>query len=645
MGLEDKVLNAVTGRNMKTVKVSADQLAAIINDTFIQKISSQQERDKLENVLKGRRYWYSEMNSPDGKFELYISEFHRGLTRHRFAWVHNIETDEYFEWKGFSLGTLKKAIRPYLLQAVMQNKNTQLSANEVISWQTHGTENSFKRMVCAFVIIIICVAGWIHFMPLLENSFHNAEVTQEQSTMDMEEELTLPKEKLALPREVSGFLEREIEEVKQQYQLETSKVVVTALETDNVSMLDNEEDGKIDTIIIGGKSGPHTLLGMNCDIIFNEEYIPSTYIFLNFGNIYADGTEVSYTTNDYVSDDGHKILEIQYWENKRIKQVALTYSKEKIVPTALSSTLPNEVSALLGQELETVKREYQLREDEIFALEHDNVDIGDVDGDGRIDLISINDGKGDHTLFGMKCDDYFISSKIPLEYSFYDSTDFSAVMAMDAYTRYWYLSDDEQKVLQIEFWQDERIKSIVLIKGEQSDSEEYRSFYENQDDDLIYDDEDYDYDYEEDDSEYYEDYDYDYEEDDSYEDTYNLEYSQAITQKAINARWDDPDSYILPNSDKKKLSEKKLNKLNLRTIQFAIDELCARHGRKFDDKVNSADYGDMKDYFESKNWYQAVSKRYKPQKFDTKIRNQVFNEVETYNFFLLAKIRDKKKNK
>lgn len=338
------------------------------------------------------------------------------------------------------------------------------------------------------------------------SSSRTTEETQKQDSADRE---TL----LELPREVSGFLEKEITEVKRQYQLETSKVVVTALEKDNVSMLDNEEDGKIDTIIIGDNSGQYTLLGMNCDITFNEKYVPSTYTFCDSSNIYASGIVASYTTNDYVSDDRHKKLEIQYWKNKRIKQISLIYSKEEIV------------------------------------LEDDN----------------------------------FAS--------------------------------------------------------------------ENQDDDLIYDSEyyeDYDYDYEEDDSEYYEDYnyyDYDYEEDDSYEETYNLEYSQAITQKAINARWDNPDSYILPNSDKKKLSEKKLNKLNLRTIQFAIDELCARHGRKFDDKLNSADYGDMKDYFESKNWYQAVPKRYKPQKFDTKIRNQVFNEVETYNFFLLAKVRDKKKNK
>lgn len=120
MGLGDKILNAVTGRNMKTVKVDTGHLAAIINDTFIQKTSSRQERDELENVLKGSQFRPKKMNSPDGKFELYVSEFQSGLTEHRFAWVHNIETDEFFEWNGFSLGTLKKAVQPYLLQAAVR---------------------------------------------------------------------------------------------------------------------------------------------------------------------------------------------------------------------------------------------------------------------------------------------------------------------------------------------------------------------------------------------------------------------------------------------------------------------------------------------------------------------------------------------
>ena len=120
MGLEDKILNAVTGRNIKTVKVDAGQLAAIINDTFIQKMGSYRERDEIQKVLKGSLFRFKEINSPDGKFQLLVSDFRRGLTRHRFAWVHNIETDEYFEWNGFSLGILKKAVQPYLLQAAVR---------------------------------------------------------------------------------------------------------------------------------------------------------------------------------------------------------------------------------------------------------------------------------------------------------------------------------------------------------------------------------------------------------------------------------------------------------------------------------------------------------------------------------------------
>lgn len=51
------------------------------------------------------------------KFELYVWEFQRWLTEHKCVWVHNIETGKYFQWNGFSLGILKKAVQPYLLQA------------------------------------------------------------------------------------------------------------------------------------------------------------------------------------------------------------------------------------------------------------------------------------------------------------------------------------------------------------------------------------------------------------------------------------------------------------------------------------------------------------------------------------------------
>lgn len=124
--------------------------------------------------------------------------------------------------------------------------------------------------------------------------------------------------------------------------------------------------------------------------------------------------------------------------------------------------------------------------------------------------------------------------------------------------------------------------------------------------------------------------------DDIYEEY--IEYSdEDISQEAIDARWYDEDLYILPNSDTERLDEDDIRKLNLKTIQFAIDEICARHGRKF--RNNRSDYHDMKEYFLSKSWYEEI---YEPKEFDSQIQ-EILNEVEYYNFNLLAKIRNEKK--
>ena len=70
-----------------------------------------------------------------------------------------------------------------------------------------------------------------------------------------------------------------------------------------------------------------------------------------------------------------------------------------------------------------------------------------------------------------------------------------------------------------------------------------------------------------------------------------------ISQEAIDARWDDSDSYILPYSDVEKLKKSDVEKLNLKTIQFAINEICARKGRKFLDHKSNTKYPELKEYF------------------------------------------------
>lgn len=117
MSLLDKTLNAITGSNIKTIKVDAKQLASIINEAFILKTSSRAERDAIEKTIKGGGLLPSELDSIDHLFHLYVGGFHQGLTKHRTVWVQNFVTEEVYEWSGFSLGEIKKEVSAYLVQA------------------------------------------------------------------------------------------------------------------------------------------------------------------------------------------------------------------------------------------------------------------------------------------------------------------------------------------------------------------------------------------------------------------------------------------------------------------------------------------------------------------------------------------------
>ncbi len=119
MSLSDNIWNSLTGHNVHTIKVSAEQLAAVINDAFIKTASSTEELNRIEHTVKGSKVIFRRMDSEDGRFHLYVSYFERGLTQHRFAFVKNYETEEVFEWSGLNLGPLKQAVQPYLLQARM----------------------------------------------------------------------------------------------------------------------------------------------------------------------------------------------------------------------------------------------------------------------------------------------------------------------------------------------------------------------------------------------------------------------------------------------------------------------------------------------------------------------------------------------
>ena len=85
------------------------------------------------------------------------------------------------------------------------------------------------------------------------------------------------------------------------------------------------------------------------------------------------------------------------------------------------------------------------------------------------------------------------------------------------------------------------------------------------------------------------------------------------------------DYYIFPNSDRRYLTADDVYEVDGGAVRFGLNEIYARHGRKFNDP-------ELQNYFNSQPWYTPV---YTPDEFNA-IENSVFNEYEKANVKFLA---------
>lgn len=98
-----------------------------------------------------------------------------------------------------------------------------------------------------------------------------------------------------------------------------------------------------------------------------------------------------------------------------------------------------------------------------------------------------------------------------------------------------------------------------------------------------------------------------------------------------NVTAEDGSEYILADSGSRYYTREELEELDDYSLQMAINEVYARHGRKFDTDS-------IRDYFESKSWYQGTID---PEVFDAE-DTDYFNEYEEANNALLAEIRSER---
>ena len=85
--------------------------------------------------------------------------------------------------------------------------------------------------------------------------------------------------------------------------------------------------------------------------------------------------------------------------------------------------------------------------------------------------------------------------------------------------------------------------------------------------------------------------------------------------------------YVISDSDKRRLTENDLNQLTLKGINYAKNELYARHGRKFKSE-------ELQVFFGSRDWYYGMLPA---EPSSDRIIHEEFNSIEKYNSDLLAK--------
>lgn len=104
---------------------------------------------------------------------------------------------------------------------------------------------------------------------------------------------------------------------------------------------------------------------------------------------------------------------------------------------------------------------------------------------------------------------------------------------------------------------------------------------------------------------------------------------KTVSEKSVSDKVQKGDSdYILPESSSRYYTKQELSQLDDYTLQMAINEIYARHGRKFDTQS-------IREYFEGKTWYRGTIN---PADFDGN-EAAYFNEYEMANRELMSQIR------
>lgn len=115
MALMDKVVNSLTGRNIETVPMTLEQIMELIKKHYISQATTDDEYNNILKILKGSWLKDTKLTSKDGRYEIYCSTGRRvgifNLKQHNLMWIHDTETDKYYQYNAWSFKKYRRAVK------------------------------------------------------------------------------------------------------------------------------------------------------------------------------------------------------------------------------------------------------------------------------------------------------------------------------------------------------------------------------------------------------------------------------------------------------------------------------------------------------------------------------------------------------
>ena len=110
-----RILNKFTGRNMETIYISLDEMVNLIDKYYITEAVSEEEYKAIWKTVTGGWTRVKNLWSKDGKYEMHVSRYNMvsifNMKDYNWIWIHEIETDKFFEYRALFYGKFKKKVK------------------------------------------------------------------------------------------------------------------------------------------------------------------------------------------------------------------------------------------------------------------------------------------------------------------------------------------------------------------------------------------------------------------------------------------------------------------------------------------------------------------------------------------------------